>query len=603
MVRKLVFIGLGALAALAAAGVAAYFFWDALLPSSSPENNAGYYPKNVIAYSWVTLNPGGGQRRHMLDMFNRLGDLAEFDDLRNRFTDDMESATDIDFERDVAPWIGWDMSAALVDFDPDRNSVEFAATAGVRDSDAAAKFLDEWLDYMEDESGADFDRDSYGDFDIWDDEEKFQVYALSDKLMAFATTRGLMEDTLDRVANDGGSTLEDNEDFQAARGALPDKRFASFYVDVDRALDLGGEIGNQSIPGGLGGGLLNGDDSFAGSLSDFCDADELDTPAWAAGSLGWIERGLVFEIAAPGTDSGWPESPKLADIAETLPEDTVATFAVSFNPELNDWRSSLDRCDIADIFPDYDAIVEEIAWNLGSDVYGQVEYRDDRTLADALDTGLLIVELALGVDLEEDLLDHLLGDAVLAVREFDFQDAADDPEANPVEALALLSYREGSEENLADTMGDVSAEITDRTGADANSIQVGEAGEDARAYAFQNLIAAGAYSPGYAVHDGYLTFGATEDSLKAAVEAQIRAENSLASNAEYRRAAEHLPEDRTMFGFVNINRIVSNIDRRDTGLSLGQYELLSSLGAAAMSASSGGGHDRFTAALTMFPEG
>ena len=61
---------------------------------------------------------------------------------------------------------------------------------------------------------------------------------------------------------------------------------------------------------------------------------------------------------------------------------------------------------------------------------------------------MLIVELALGIDLEEDLLDHLLGDAVLAVREFDFQDVAEDPEANPVEVMALLSYREGSEEYL-----------------------------------------------------------------------------------------------------------------------------------------------------------
>ena len=599
MARKLVLAGLGTIVALAVAGVAAYFFWDYLLPSSEPENNARYYPQNVVAYTWVTLNPGEGQRRHMLDMFDRLGELSEFDDFRDRITDDLESGTAIDFENDIAPWVGYDLSAALVDVDLDRESVEFAATVGVRDEDAASRFLDNWLDYMDDETDADFDRDSHGDFSIWDDEEEFQVYALSDDLMVFATTRDLMEDTIDRIEGDSDRTLAASEDFQLARAALPDSRFASFYVDVDRALDLGDEIVNPSIPGGLGGDLLTGDGILGDSMDDVCGGDMFDTPAWLAGSLGWIERGLVFELASPSIDFGLPESPALTDVAETLPEDTVATFAVSFNPALDDWRSSLDRCDIADIFPDYDAIVEEIAWNLGSDVYGQVEYRDDRTLADALDTGLLIVELALGIDLEEDLLDHLLGDAVLAVREFDFQDVAEDPEANPVEVMALLSYREGSEEYVADAMGDVSAEITDRTGADTNSVEVGE---DARAYAFQNLIAAGAYSPGYAIHDGYLTFGATESSLQATVEAQIEAADSLASNAEYRHAVAHLPEDRTMFGFVNINRIVTKIDRRDAGLSRGQYELLSSLGATAMSASSDGGHDRFTVTLTMFPE-
>ena len=599
MVRKLVFVGLGALVALAAAGAAVYFFWDALLPSSSPENNARFYPKNVIAYSWVTLNPGEGQRRHMLDLFNRLGELSEFDEFRDRFTDDMESATDIDFENDIAPWIGWDMSAALVDVDPDRESVEFAATAGVRDADAAARFLDEWLDYMADESGADFDLDSYGDFSIWDDEEKFQVYALSDKLMAFATTRDLMDETLDRVVNGGDSTLADNADFQEARGALPVRRFASLYVDVDRALDLGDELAGQSGAGIPGGGFLTGDDFFSDSLDGLCGGDASDTPAWAAGSLGWVERGLVFELAIQPMDTGWPDAPKLADVAESLPEDTVATFAVSFNPAMDDWRSSLDRCEIADFFPDYNALVEEIAWNLGSDVYNQIEYRDDRTLADALDTGLLIAELAVGVDLEEDLLDYLRGDAILAVREFDFQETADDPNANPVEAMALLSYREAGEESLAGTMGDVSTEITDRTGADANSVHLGE---DARAYVFDDLVAPGAYSPGYAMHNGYLTLGATEGTLKAVVDTQKGEGDNLASNAEYRRAAELLPEDRTMFGFVNISRIVRNIDRSDTGLSRGQYELLRSLGAVAMSAS-GGGYERFTVALTMFPEG
>ena len=599
MVRKLVLAGLGTIVALAVAGVAAYFFWDYLLPSSEPENNARYYPQNVVAYTWVTLNPGEGQRRHMLDMFDRLGELSEFDDFRDRITDDLESGTAIDFEKDIAPWAGYDLSAALVDVDLDRESVEFAATVGVRDEEEASRFLDNWLDYMKDETDADFDRDSYGDFSIWDDEEKFQVYALSDDLMVFATTRDLMEDTLDRIEGDSDRTLASSENFQMARAALPDRRFASFYVDVDRALDIEDEIRDPSIVGALGGDLLTGDGYLGDSVDDLCGGDMFDTPAWLAGSLGWIERGLVFELASPSIESDWPESRGLTDVAENLPEDTVATFAVSFNPTMDDWRSSLDRCDIVDIFPEYDYIVEEIAWSLGGDVYDQVAYRDDRTLADALDTGLLIVELALGIDLEEDLLDHLLGDAVLAVREFDFQDVAEDPEANPVEVMALLSYREGSEEYLADTMGDVSAEITDRTGADANSVEVGEY---ANAYVFENLVATGGYSPGYAIHDGLLTFGATEGSLQAAVEAQIRAGDSLASNTEYRRAVDHLPDDRTMFGFVNINRIVTNIDWRDAGLSQGQYELLSSLGATAMSASSDGGHDRFTVTLTMFPE-
>ena len=512
MVRKLVFVGLGALATLAVAGAAVYFFWDALLPSSSPENNARYYPQNAIAYTWVTLNPGEGQRKHMLDMFNRLGELSEFDDLRDRITDDMESETDIDFENDIAPWIGYDISAALIDVDLDGESVEFAATAGVRDADAAARFLDDWLDYMEDESDAVFDSDSYGDFSIWDAEKNFQVYALSDDLMVFSTTRDLMEDTLDRVANDADGSLEANEDFQDARAALPDKRFASFYVDVDRALALGGEVGEQSVPGGLGVGLLTGDDSLADSLDVLCGGDASNAPDWLAGSLGWVERGLVFELATEPVGAGLPDAPELADVAETLPEDTAAAFAVSFNPALDDWRKSLDGCEIADFYPDYDAFVEEIAWNLGSDVYGQVEYRDDRTLADALDTSLRIVELALGIDLEGDIMNHLRGDFALAVREFSLSEIQSGDTDEPVELMALISYRADSEDDLADAMEDVSEEISERTGVEADSLNVGG---DNRAYVFDGLVSAGQYAPGYVIHNEYMTLAATEGALES----------------------------------------------------------------------------------------
>ena len=600
MVRKLVFVGLGALVALAAAGAAVYFFWDALLPSSAPENNAGFYPKNVIAYSWVTLNPGEGQRRHMLDLFNRLGDLDEFDDYRDRFTDDMESETDIDFENDIAPWIGWDMSAALVDADPDRESVEFAATVGVRDADAAAKFLDEWLVYVADESGAEFKRDSYGDFSIWDDEGKFQVYALSDKLMAFATTRDLMDDTLDRVVNGADSSLADNAEFQEARGALPDRRFASFYVDVDRALDLADELSAPSALGVPGGGFLTGDEYFSDSLAGLCGGDSSSYPGWMAGSLGWIERGLVFELATPSIGGDWPRPPELADVAENLPADTVAAFAMSFNPALDEWREWLGKCDIADFYPDYDAVMDEIAWNLGGDMYGQVEYHDDRTLADALDTSLRIVELALGTDLEQDFMNHLRGDFALAVREFDLSEIQAGESDEPVELMALVSYRAGSEGDLATSMADAAGEVSERTGVEAAGLDVGA---DNDAYVFDGLVSAGAYAPGYVIHNDYMTMAATEGTLEAVVDTQNREGDSLAADGEYRRAVAHLRENRWMFGFVNIYRIVSGMDRADAGLSRSQFELLRSLSASGLSFSSADGRDRLTVALTLFGEG
>ena len=79
----------------------------------------------------------------------------------------------------------------------------------------------------------------------------------------------------------------------------------------------------------------------------------------------------------------------------------------------------------------------------------------DATLADALDLMFWLVSDFTGIDLEADFFDHLSGQAILAVRGFDFDAVADDPAANAIAVVAMLSYREGARDRLADTMDEV----------------------------------------------------------------------------------------------------------------------------------------------------
>ena len=167
MVLKLVGSIIGVLViAVIAVGALAYFGIISIpyisgLGGSKPENTAQYFPDDVLAYSWFTLNPGDGQRAEMLDIWNRFDELDGFHDAVQDVLDELREETDIDFEEDVLPWIGPDMSAALLDVRSDNPSA--VAIVGVRDAEAAADFMDLLIGYAEDE-GSDFIDDSEGRF-------------------------------------------------------------------------------------------------------------------------------------------------------------------------------------------------------------------------------------------------------------------------------------------------------------------------------------------------------------------------------------------------------------------------------------------------------
>ena len=569
-----------AIVVFAATGAAIYF--GLALPSrTEPEASAEYYPPNVLAYSWMTLNPGNGQRDHMLDMFRRFEEMSGFEDATDDVMDEFESETGINFEADVMTWIGFDMSAALMDIDIDAETVELGATIAVRDGQAASDFMDDWLAYMEESSDADFDRDSEGDFTIWEDESAYQVYALSDDLLVFATTRDTLDDMLERVAGDSDGSLATDEDFQQARAALPDRRFASMYLDVEEAT----AAATDSL------GALTGF-SVTDPLN-VCPALSTEAPGWIAGSAGWVERGVVLDLISPSMGGGWQlDAPELADAAKLLPDDTLGFFSVSFDPVLDHYRENLRGCTLLELMDGLSGGTDEFGDEMIDDLGLGLDA--DSTLADVLDAGLDMVEDQMGIDLESDLLDHLSGQFIVSVGDFDFQAVMDAPEENSVDAVVILSYRDGHSQALLDSLNSLVVEIL---GEGLDRVDVG-ADHDARIFPIEDT----GYAPGYALHDGYLMFVTTEEALKAVIARQNGEGDNLSSQAEYIRAIGLLPESGRARMYVALNRIVDGIDWREAGLTRDEYELLSALSAVAASAGSDGGFDRFTLALTLFPE-
>ena len=609
---------LGAIAAVVvvaavAAGLAMYFrlipipgpILALLVGAKPPEYSARYYPPDTLAYAWVTLAPGGGQIGDMQDIWGRFNEYPAFADLIDEARQDFREETGIDFETEIMPWIGPEVGAAVIEVDSSTgnglalddgveawDAVTVAVTIGVRDKDAAEDFLVKWRDYMSEESDANFIYGSYRGFDVWVDDSAYQAYALTDDWLVFATDESALQGILNRIDDDGGSSLADTDNFKAAQAALPERRFSSMYLDYQQTLELVSDFtaGLSPLTPGIPGPMAFADQA----------------PEWVAGSSAWVERGIVTETVSPAVAGFGLETSELNDPAELLPYDTIGFMAASFDPNVDNWRKALAEYRLLDVLP-YPELLDEINAGLAQMTPGDgPALSDNATLADALDVGFGIVRDNTGIDLETDLFDHLGGAAMVAVREFDFDAVGDDPAANAIDAVAMLSYREDAKEELAGTMDEVADLVQDNIGMEANSVDVG-ADSDATIFelGFLGMMMGGnvGYQPGYVLHKEYLTIGTTESALTAIVSYQNGDRENLASYTEYRRAVEYLAEGRQFLGYVDARRIIRQLDGDDLDLAPGEYRLLrEGIGVLAFGSATDEDYSRGVAALTLFPE-
>ena len=556
------------------------------LGGSKPENTAKFFPHDVVAYSWLTLNPGGGQRTQMLDAWERFDELDGFHDAVQDLMDEIEDDTGIYFEEDVLPWIGPDISSALLDASFDKEP-EAVVILGVRDADAAFDFMDDFLFYWEGEEGTIFDEDTEGDFDLWLAEDDAQLYALSNDWLVFATTEDALFDVLDLMSGDGRRSLAENDRFQEARSALPERRFTSVFIDNAAASDA---IGGLSPLGATQFGL---------------GAGGFEIPDWTAISAQWVDRGLVIDTVTPTTTDFGLDVADLDDPGNILPDDSLGYLATTFDPNLDNWRAALDEIVVGDLWFLQEGLfeLEYVLSDLG--LGGSVGVDEDGTLADVLDLVLDYVIEFTGIDLERDFFDHLDGELIVNVRDFDFEDVADDPSGHPIDAVAMLSYKSNSKAALLNTMDEFAELVEDNTYGmlSADQVDVGAA-DDAVVFDLDPSGISGiAYWPGYVLHDGYLTLGTTEEALATVVDLQNGDGDNLESVDEYQRAMAHLPGQRQGLMFVDLQRIITQLDPDDLDMDFDTYEVFETgFSAVGISVHLGEEYTRSSFAMTLFPE-
>ena len=574
-----------------------------LLGGGEREHTARYYPPDTLAYFSATLVPGGGQLQELQDIWERLDDSRAFRDLVDLAQEEFEDETGIDFETGVMSWIGPEFAVGVLEADWNREEWVVAVMVGVRDEDSAESFFRDWLEYMEDKHYTEFDDETYGDFDIVVSEDGEQAYALTDDWLVFASSERGLEDVLARLAGDEEDSLASNEEFIQARSRLTERRFASAYLSLVEAEDFLEDVWDETFE--LSGAGWTGPEGTN----------------WVAASAGVVEAGVVMEMAAPFGIEYPLELADLDDPSNLLSDDTLGFVAATFDPDVDHWRGALRRYEIGDFLaPDeIDGLSEIVAAftnEFGS--LGVVGLDDDDGLDVLLDLGLSAAAVTTGIDLEDDLLDHLGGEIIMAVGDVDFDESLENLETGAIEAVGMVSYRDGRKDDLADTIDDAVERFASFADLDTDTRDVG-ADERAVLFDLEDLLGGdNDYRPGYVFHRGYLTLGSTERALEGVVRRQNGDADGLSGDGEYQRALGLLPEKRQFLGYVDLHRIIRQLDGEDFDLSRDQHRVLEeSVGALAMSSYSprcgessepfecelpaGADVSRYTVVLTLFP--
>ena len=158
---------------------------------------------------------------------------------------------------------------------------------------------------------------------------------------------------------------------------------------------------------------------------------------------------------APNGSEFEADFPGIGNPASLLPDDTLGLVAASFDPDLDSWRAELENYTLADLgFPDDVEYMFKELEAASSELGIQRELNVESTVAEILDMVVSGINILTGIHPEKDLLDHLAGQMIISVRDFNF-DRVEDFEEHAVDATAMFSYIPDNEVDLMNTMHEI----------------------------------------------------------------------------------------------------------------------------------------------------
>ncbi|ADB31969.1 hypothetical protein Kfla_2904 [Kribbella flavida DSM 17836] len=255
-------------------------------------------PGTAVAYARVDLNPSAGQRvaalRYLMKFPSakeRIGLTGENDDLRQKLfelikTEAGDDLADVDFDKDVKPWLGDRAGLAALPPSGDREKPDVVVAVQVKDEDKATKGLDKLFAKETDKPGRVF----------------------TDGYVLLGDNQAIV-DAAASTAKD--SPLSENAKFDGDMSALGEQGFASFWADTAGlsllAQDDLTEQQRKAMPAGSMAAAVRFDAQYV-ELKGVVRSDE--------------------KVKTGSTDAG--------ELVSQLPDTTAGAFALSGGAEMVD---------------------------------------------------------------------------------------------------------------------------------------------------------------------------------------------------------------------------------------------------------------------------
>ncbi|MBE9042487.1 DUF3352 domain-containing protein [Oscillatoriales cyanobacterium LEGE 11467] len=343
-------------------------------PISAPEA-ALFIPKDAPLVASLLANPDRlqGLRQMRTPLLKRGESSAEFD----RFKRSLLADTDLDYDRDIQPWLGDEVTLAITHLDGDgdrRNGTQpdYLVALAVKDAPKSREFLDLfWQNKAA--AGADLEFEDYKGVELVSTKPQKSLFPLrsktqklnfnpfssrsanvwasatvSDRFVLFANSADGLRQAINRVQV-GDLNLTNSPTYQKALTYLTQKRLGLVYVDIARiaAWTSKTPMGSQRIANPLA--IAFAADS-RGLLADAMWLAQPDafptfpTIAKPVAALEYIPETSAFAIAGTDLDRLWQQldrirssNPLLTRAIESAIDRWNANFGISLAEDIFSW--------------------------------------------------------------------------------------------------------------------------------------------------------------------------------------------------------------------------------------------------------------------------
>ena len=335
---------------LIAGGISAYVFLIRPLAHLG-EQTAKLMSPDTEIYFTINLRPGADQLLKFRNTLLKFEEESDFEENRDDWIDMLKDETGIDFKDDVLPWLGPEIAVGVIDVFDDAKPL---VVIGTTDNDATEGMLEDLIDYLEDSLDQKFERDSYHDFPIYSNEDRYtweadQHYALINGYILFSTDLEVIEDAIS-LTESLGASLADDEDFKTAQKSVPSKRVSFLFADIDSMYRHYMETASSGQ-----------EEEILAYLRDR-------TPETVAMSTSFIDNGFRIDFYADNPlGSTFEPGRNEVKSAEIFPSDTLAM--ISLNNPRSFWDSTMDALgQNEDLLGEFEEALEEFQYEFGLDV-------------------------------------------------------------------------------------------------------------------------------------------------------------------------------------------------------------------------------------------